>query len=67
MITAEVALLSAQLLSCSLMIDKFSDVYKTTFITPLIKKAGMGIYDCCLYHLIANLLVILKLLERLAT
>jgi hypothetical protein len=49
----------------SLITGHFPDNYKSAFITPLIKKAGMDVSDCPSYHPIPSLSVVSELLERL--
>jgi hypothetical protein len=49
----------------SLITGHFPDIYKSAFITSLIKKAAMDVSDCRSYRLISNLSVVSKLLEGL--
>ena len=64
-IAVQVAPFLAELFNRSLITGQFPGIYKSAFITPLIKKAGMDVSDCHSYRPISNLSVISKLLERL--
>jgi hypothetical protein len=64
-IAVQIALFIAKLFDRSLITGHFPDIYKSAFITPLIKKAGMDVPDCRSYRPISNLSVVSKLLERL--
>jgi hypothetical protein len=64
-IAVQIAPFLTKLFNCSLITGHFPDIYKSAFVTPLIKKAGMDVSDCRSYRPIANLSVVSKLLERL--
>jgi hypothetical protein len=63
-IAVQIAPFLTKLFNCSLITGHFPDIYKSAFITPLIKKAGMDVSDCRSYRPISNLSVVSKLLER---
>jgi hypothetical protein len=64
-IAVQIAPSHTKLFNCSWITGHFPDIYKSAFITPLIKKAGMDVSDCRSYCPISNLSVVSKLLERL--
>jgi hypothetical protein len=64
-VAAEVAPFLAELYCRSLSTGTFPSVYKSAFITPILKKAGMDSTDTRSYRPISNLSVVSKLLERI--
>jgi hypothetical protein len=64
-IAVQIAPFVTKLFNRSLITGHFPHIYKSAFITPLIKKAGMDVSDCRSYRPISNLSVVSKLLERL--
>jgi hypothetical protein len=64
-IAVQIAPFLTKLFNCSLITGHFPDIYKSAFITPLIKKEGMDVSDCRSYRSISNLSVVSRLLERL--
>jgi hypothetical protein len=64
-IAVQIAPFLTELFNRSLITGHFPHFYKSAFITPLIKKAGVDVSDCRSYRLISNLSVASKLLERL--
>jgi hypothetical protein len=61
----EIAPFLAERFDCSLTINAFPERYKSSYITPLIKKAGLDPADTRSYRPISNLSVVSKRLERL--
>jgi hypothetical protein len=64
-IAVQIAPFLTKLFNRSLITGHFPPIYKSAFITPLIKKAGMDVSDCRSYRPISNLSVVSKLLEML--
>jgi hypothetical protein len=64
-IAVQIAAFLTKLFNYSLITGHFLDIYKSAFITPLIKKAGMDVSDCRSYCPISNLSMVSELLERL--
>jgi hypothetical protein len=64
-IAVQIAPFLTKLFNRSLITGHFPHIYKSAFITPLIKKAGMDVSDCRWYRPISSLSVVSKLLERL--
>jgi hypothetical protein len=64
-IAVQIAPFLTKLFNRSLITGHFPHIYKSAFINPLIKKAGMDVSDCRSYRPISNLSVVSKLLERL--
>jgi len=54
-----------ELYNCSLSMGEVLDVFKSAYVTPLLKKADMDPADVKSYRPISNLLVLSKLIERL--
>jgi hypothetical protein len=63
-IAVQIAPFLTKLFYRSLITGHFPHIYKSAFITPPIKKAGMDVSDCRSYRPISNLSVVSKLLER---
>jgi hypothetical protein len=64
-VTAEIVPFLTSIYNRSMSTSVFPDRYKTTYITPLIKKPGLVTTDARSYRPISNLTVASKLLERL--
>ena len=54
-----------ELLNRSLKAGQFPDVFRHTFVTPVVKKTGLDATNASSYRPISNLSVMSKLLERL--
>jgi hypothetical protein len=63
-IAVQIAPFLTKLFDRSLITGHFPDIYKSAFITPLIRKAGMDVSDCRSFRPISNLSVVSKVLER---
>jgi hypothetical protein len=64
-IAVQIAPFLTKLFNRSLILGHFPHIYKSAFITPLIKKAGMDVSDCRSYRPISNLSMVSQLLEKL--
>lgn len=61
----ELAPFVAHLFNTSVATGQFPAAYKTAFLTPIVKKAGLDVEDVRSYRPISNLTVVSKVMERL--